>query len=169
MDPSLQNEHVSEPEPVPGSPRNLVFERLQTEYGEEEEILENELVTEEVMRWVEFCAAVLGCLIVLQVREFYPFRLAYSVIPIIVYEGKCGIDAALQIRLAHRRKSAFKNILSTVCNLSFWALIISYLETYAFNFLFVLVPLSLFLILSLCLKTGVHLQCQSFSNIVLTT
>ncbi|OMJ90776.1 hypothetical protein SteCoe_6755 [Stentor coeruleus] len=148
------------------SPRNLIFERLQTEYGEEEEILEYELIGAELKKWAEFALALLTMLVILQIRIFCDLSLSYSVIPFIIHECKVIASAYFLYKANHSNKiNIIKILLPALGNLFFYSLLIAYFETKAFNFTILILPLFLFNIIAIFMRDKAYSQCQSFSNI----
>ena len=153
--------------------RDLVFERLHTEYGEDDEEQDYEIIAKELSSYSENAIALLCGFIILEVSLFTSLDTALCLLPLGLQNFKILFLQCFALKLTESaqdaqdlKKAPIKKIIHSIGNLIFYTMLAAYFYTSGFYFICVSVPL----ILAYAAECVIHKrnsnQCQLFSAIV---
>ena len=153
--------------------RDLVFERLNTEYGEEDEEYDYEVIAKELSKYTEISVALLATFTAIQFVMVYHINIQFSIIPLFLLEFRRLFIYTLQLKNSKEyhesdliKGNSLKQIIHSIGNISFYSLVLIYFSTRAYYFLLTCLPLIISEIINFILKCRPFNQCQFFSKIV---
>ena len=149
--------------------RDLVFERLNTEYGDEDENVDYDIIAKELGKYIETSAAFLASFVILQFIIIFGQNPAFALVPLILIEFKRLFFSMIQIKLSSNTQesdsisiSSIKNMFSSLGNLFLYSLLIAYSIGFLSYFILSPVPLILSGILNFITKQKGGNQCRIF-------
>lgn len=154
--------------------RNLaVFERLPTEYGEEEEELDYEIIAKELSKYIETSLSLLCVLLLLEFIIVFNADLVIALTPMFLLDFKRLLLQTFRLKNYQSfsdsniaKVSSAKSIIQSLGNLTFYSMLVMYYYNPGFLLLFTIIPLILSSFAGFLIKIKATNQCQLFSIIV---
>ena len=166
-------EEREEPEEEINTHRDLVFERLSTEYGEEDEEYDYQVIAQELAKYLELSLALLVSLIIIQFIAVYSLDFQLALIPLCLLEFKRLFIYSVQLKNSKDYQNAvsvklnsIKQLISSVGSLLFYAVLVAYYNTESFYLLSACAPLVVSAVAKFLIKSVPGNQCHLFSIIV---
>ena len=156
--------------------RDLVFERLNTEYADEDEGVDYDIIAKELNKYIETSAVFLVALIILQFALIFSQNPGFALSPLILVEFKRLFINIIEIKTFSGiqdsdtvRISSLKNLLTSLGNLFLYSLLVAYASNFLHYFIITPVPLVISFTLNFIIKQRASNQCRLFSRIVTFT
>jgi hypothetical protein len=151
--------------------RDLVFERLNTEYGEEDEEFDYRIIADELVRHLKNGLSFLCMFILLLVGIVYKLDLDLALIPLFILDFSEVLVNIFNLKtLADDtyvlNKASVKSLINAIGNIFFYILLIVYSYTANFYFSLTCLPLIVASVSNFVINSRPSTQCQLFSKIV---
>ena len=169
---SIPEEREEEREDDITTRRDLVFERLNTEYGEDDEEFDYQMIAKELWKYIELALALLVSIIILQFVINNNVELFFALFPLMLLDFNRFFINILQLKRHQEaqetllRTVSIKQIIGSFGNLSFYCMAIVYNLAKPYPFTISVIPMVVSSIFNFLIKSKQNNQCQLFSAIV---
>ena len=158
----IQEEHEEREEDI-NTNRDLVFERLNTEYGDEDDGADYERIAKELNNYLEVSVALIFAFITLQLTITFQLNFSLVILPLVFLELRKIVINCLAIINSKSQNdpvsikySSGKNLFSSFGNLGFYSIFVLYFLKYLQHFIIAPVPLLASIIANLLMKRKVN-------------
>lgn len=153
--------------------RLAIFERMSTEYGDDDEELDYEIIAGEIVKYTEISLAVLFGLVLLEGTLIFHADVPIALSPLLLLDLKMFLLNIFRFKNYQSyidpnsaRISSFKQIIQSLGNLAFYSMLIICYFNIQILLIFTIIPLIISSLAGLLIKVTAYNKCQLFSVIV---
>lgn len=169
----IAEERIDHEEEANTNRRLALFERMPTEYGDDDEELDFEIIAGEISKLTEISLALLFALVLLEGALIFHADIVIALSPLILLDLKRFLLKIFDFKNYQSyldpnsaKNSSFKQIIQSLGNLVFYSMLIMCYYNIQSLVIFSIIPLIISSLAGLLIKIKAYNKCQLFSVLV---